>query len=157
LEPVPFDRGPGLEVQVGVFVVNDPNDVQIPLVRLQVVQSADDVEFGRPAFSGSHGPFEDLLVAHHVAAGGLQIGPEGAELAPVDADVRRVQVGVDVVIRGVAVLPFADGVGQLTEGEEIRFAFEGEAVVERQALVRVNFVADSVEGRHGISSSLLNA
>ena len=89
---------------------------------------------------------EDLLVAHHVALGVAQVGAKRAEGAAIDADVRRVQVRVDVVVGDVAVLPLADEVGQLADfvQRHIR-AFEDEAVVEREPLAGFDLFADGFE------------
>ena len=45
-EPVDLDRRPGLEMQRGVGVVQDAEDVDIPVVALLVVQAAHDVHLG---------------------------------------------------------------------------------------------------------------
>ena len=80
---------------------------------------------------------EDLLVAHQVALGAAQVGAERAEHAAVDADVRRVQMRVDVVVGAVAVLPLADQVGQLAHfGQRHVGPIEELPVVERQAARR---------------------
>ena len=100
-------------------LVDDADDVQIPLVGQLVVQAADDVQLGGAAALGLGGALEDLLVGHDVALRALQVGPEGAEGAAVDADVGRVEVRVDVVIGEVAVLALADEVGQFAEREQV--------------------------------------
>ena len=92
-EPIPFHRRVGLEVQPRICLVDDADDVQIPVIRQLVVQAADDVQFRRPASVGLGGPLHDLLVGHDVAFGALQVGPERAEGAAVDADVGRIEVG----------------------------------------------------------------
>ena len=48
-EPVPFDGRVGLQVQPGIGLVDDADDVQVPVVRQLMVQPADDVQFGRAA------------------------------------------------------------------------------------------------------------
>ena len=69
----------------------------------------------QPLSTASWPAGEDLLVAHHVALGVAQVGAERTERAAIDADVRRVEVRVDVVVGDVAVLPLADEVGQLAD------------------------------------------
>ena len=83
-----------------------------------------------PRSSASVGPLQDLLVGHHVALRALQVGPESAEGAAIDADVGRVEVRVDVVVGDVAVLALAHQVGQFAEREQVGLVFEEQAVVE---------------------------
>ena len=123
-------------------LVDDADDVQIPLVGQLMVQAADDVQLGGAAALGLGGAVQDLLVGHHVALGALQVGPESAEGAAIDADVGRVEVRVDVVIGEVAVLALADEVGQLAEREQVGLLVEKDAVVERQPLARLDLGAD---------------
>ena len=81
------------------------------------------------------GAVEDLLVAHDVAFGALEVGTEGAEGAAIDADVRRVEVRVDVVIGVVAVPALADEVGQLAQGEQVGLLLKGQAVTTTLAIL----------------------
>ena len=123
-------------------LVDDADDVQIPIVRQLMVQPADDVQLGGPASLGLGGPLEDLLVGHDVALRALQIGPESAEVAAIDADIGRIEVRVDVVIGDVAVLAFADQVGQFAEREQVGLLFEEEAVVEGEPVAGFDLGAD---------------
>ena len=108
-----------------------------------MVQSADDVHL-RAAVLDRLGPAgEDLLVAHDVALGIAQIGAKRAEHAAVHAHVRRIEVRVDVVVGGVAVLALANEVGQLAElGQRHVEPLEHEAILERQPFAGFDFVAD---------------
>jgi len=75
-----------------------------------------------------------------------EIGAKRAEDAAVHADVRGVQVRVDVVVADVAVLPLADEVGQLAEFVEMDFRLvEEDAVVEGEAFAGFDFGADGFE------------
>ena len=62
-EPVPLDGRVRLEVQPRMRLVDDADDVEIPVVGQLVVQAADDVQLGRAAALGLGGALEDLLVA----------------------------------------------------------------------------------------------
>ncbi len=68
-----------------------------------MVQSADDVHFRAAGVDGFLPAGQNLLVAHAVALGFPQIGPERTENTAVDANVRRIQVNVDVVVSEIAV------------------------------------------------------
>ena len=46
LEPVDFDRRPALQVQPRIGLVQDADDVQVPVVLHLMVQAADDVHLG---------------------------------------------------------------------------------------------------------------
>ncbi len=69
----------------------------------------------QPLSTASRPASENLLVAHQVAFVATQIGPKRTEHAAINADVGRVQVRVDVVVRGVAVDPLAHQVGQFAD------------------------------------------
>jgi hypothetical protein len=72
-----------------------------------------------------------------------QVGPERTEGAAIDADVGRVEVGVDVVVGRVAVLPLADQIRQLAQFRQRHLGrFEHEAIVEREPLAGFDFFAD---------------
>ena len=82
-----------------------------------MVQTTDDVQFRRASIVRGTGAFENLRPVHDVGAGVVEVGPERAKVALVDADVRRVDMRVDVVIAKLAVVPFADEVGHLADRE----------------------------------------
>ena len=91
--------------------MQDANDIQIPVVILLVVEAPDDMHLGAARLNGLAAPGQYLLVIHPVAAVFPQVGAEGAEDAAIHADICRVEVGVDVVVAGVAVFSFPDKVG----------------------------------------------
>ena len=99
-------------MQLRIGVVQHLQNMQIPIVILLVMQTADDVHLGAASLDRLLAASQDLLVAHHVALRLPQIGAEGAERAAIHADVRRIEVRVDVVVRDVAIDPLADQIGQ---------------------------------------------
>ena len=131
-------------MQVGEFLVQDPDDVQIPFVGQLVVQAADDVQFGATPVGRLASPGDDLLVRHDVALFGLQVGPERAKRAAIDAHVGRVEVFVDVVVGGFAVLSLPDNVGEFAEGVQVGVRVEEDAVVKTQSLGVVHLGSDQV-------------
>ena len=114
-EPVDLDRRPGLEMERWIRVVQNPDDVEIPVIALLVMKTPDDVHLGRARVDRLLTTGQDLLVIHHIAAGLAEIGPEGAERAAIDADVCGIEMGVDVVVGEVAAFPLADEVGQFPQ------------------------------------------
>ncbi len=156
LEPIDLDAGPALEVQLGIGLVQDANDVDVPLVRHLVMQAADDVHLGAAVLDRLAAALQDLLVAHHVPFRVAQIGAESAEDAAVDADVRRIQMRIDVVIREVAVLALADDVGQFAQGVQVDFGpIQEQPVVERQPLAGQHFIANRFQsGLVGVDHEL---
>ncbi len=142
-KPIDFDGCPGFEVQRWEFFVQQTDDVAIPLVLCLVVESSDDVHFGRAGVDGLLSPGKDLLVGHGVAFGVTQVGAKRTERTAIDADVGWVEMGVDVVVGEITVFAFADQVGQLAQfGERDIGAVEQHAIVEREAFARFDFFAD---------------
>ena len=123
-EPFDLDGGVGLEVDFGVRFLDDAKEPTVPVEILEVMESADDVHFGDAAGVGFVGPLADFRVAHHVGFRRLEVGAKRTEVATVDADVRRVQVDVDVVIAAVAMLAFTDEISEFGEREEVVAAEE---------------------------------
>ena len=147
-KPVDLDRRPGLQMERRMVVVQQPDDVEIPVVVPLVVQTADDVHLGRAGLDRFLAAGEDLFVAHHVAAGIAEVGTEGAERAPVDADVRGIEVGVDVVPAEVAILPLADEVGQFAQFVQIEPLVPEHLGFRRiEAFPGLDLLADRVERR----------
>src|SRR5262249_1094440 len=91
-EPVPLNGGVRLQVEPRMSLVEDADDVQVPVVRKLVVETADDVHLGGAASLGLGAAGDDLGVRHDVALLALQVGPEGAEGAAVNADVGRIEM-----------------------------------------------------------------
>ena len=144
-------------MQLRIMVVQHPHDVQIPLELHLMVQPADDVHFGAAGVDGFLAASQNLLVAHQVAFGFAQVGPERAKNAAVDADIRRIQVRVDVVVGEVAVLPLAHQVGQLADLVQMHFGREQQhAVVQivsrspASTLARISFSDDFADSNHSL-------
>ena len=88
-------------------------DASVPVVTEFVVQPADDMHLGTAVIVGFLPSSDDLFVTHRVTLGVSQIGAKRAETAAIDANVRWVQVGVDVVVTHIAIDLLAFPVGQL--------------------------------------------
>jgi hypothetical protein len=145
-KPVDLDWRPGLQVQVREVLVERADDAAVPLVFGLMVEPADDVELSAAVVDRLLSPLADLLLVHEVALRRAEIGAERAERATVDADVRGVEVGVDIVVGGVAVLPLADEIGQFAHlGQRGVVAVERKAVFERQPLAGFDLFADGTQ------------
>jgi hypothetical protein len=125
-----FDRRPGFEVQLRKMVVQQANQVEIPVELLLVMQAADDVHFGAAGVDRLLAAGQNLLVAHQIAPRIAEIRAKRAEDAAIDADVRGVEMRVDVVKGAVAVFPLAHQIGQLAELVQMHFG-----AVEKQSIV----------------------
>ena len=73
-----------------------------------MVQAADDVQFGRPALVRLPRAVLDLIFGHDIGAVFVEVRPERAKIALVDADIRGIEMRIDIVIAEVSVVPFAD-------------------------------------------------
>ena len=125
-EPSDLDGRPGLEHDSREGRVQLGEQVAIPVERLVGMDSADDVQFGAAVFGRLSAPGENLLVGHQERLLVARLATIGAELAAIEADVRRVEVGVEVVVDDVAVLPAADLVGQFAQPVEVDIRAEQE-------------------------------
>ena len=109
------------------------------------MQAADDVKLGDRFRVAGGRRLKGLFQRHGVGAGRIFLASERAQAAGGDADVRRIDVAVDVEVRGVAVHPLAHPVGQPADGENVAGAVKGESVGLVQALSGQDFVLDRME------------
>ena len=109
------------------------------------MEPADDVKLG-DRFAVPASRFLDALVDRELVAPRLVhfLGPR-AQGAVDPAQVRRVEIAVDVVEGGVAVAPFADVVREASQPEKVAALEEPHAVFEGKALPRKDFLSDRTE------------
>jgi len=93
------------------------------------VEAADDVKLRRRLGARLFGPPQDLFHRHRVGEGLVLAPAERAELAPVDADVRRIDVPVHVEVDPVAVAPAVREVSHLAHRQDVPRPEEGKGVV----------------------------
>ena len=122
-------------------------EVEVPGVRERRVEAADDVELRDPVVPAGRGLADGLLDRHRVAAVDAGLAGPRAERAVDPAEVRRVEVPVDVVVAGVAVPLLADEVRERADAEDVGRLEEGDAVLEREARPRGHLLRDREEGR----------
>src|SRR5208282_2616499 len=111
------------------------------------MQPADDVKFRRALGDGFRGARENLIERKCVCARHVRRAPERAQLAMRDADIRRIDVPVDVEVADVAVALLADVVREPADCEQIVRLEEREAVFGAQALAGENLVRDWLKTR----------
>ena len=142
---VDLHAGEGLQVHVRADLADGAEHVHVIGERQVRVDAADDVDLADRLVQ----PLTDLgadLVQAHLVGQRVTLGTaEGAELAQVGADVRVVDVLVVDEVGAVAVLPLADDVGEVAEGEDVRVVVEATAVVQGQAFARPDLVEDVAE------------
>ena len=111
------------------------------------MEAADDVELGDRFGVAGGGGRPGLFERHGVGAGLAFFAAERAQAAGRDADVGGVDVAIDVEVGDVAVESLADEVGEPADGEDVAGLVEGDAVIEGEALTRVDFGGDGEEAR----------
>ena len=108
------------------------------------MQAADHVEF-RGAFADTLlGALINLFERKSIRTGSTGIAAERAQFAMRDADVRRIDVPVDVEIGDVAVALLANVVGQPANGQQIGRAVQQDAVVNAKAFTGEHFARDGL-------------
>ena len=151
-EPVDFDRRPGLDVNVRIGFSDHANDVQVPVELFQMMQSADDVDFGCATRDSFEHTFANHRIGEFVALLVTQVGPKRTKPAAVHADVRGIQMDVGVVVREIAVLSFANDIRKSAERQQIDLFVEIHSIVKSQPLTGVDFVCDGIQvgGSHDL-------
>ena len=124
-------------------------EVEIPGVGERRVEAADDVELRDAVVPAGRGLRDGFLDRHRVAAVHAGLPRPGAERAVDPAEVRRVQVAVDVVVADVPVLLLADEVRERADAEDVGRREERDAVLEREAPALGDLLGDRAEGRPG--------
>ena len=98
------------------------------------MQASDDVKFSDSLTVSRGRSFESLIKRHGVGAGSIFLAAKRTEAAGRDADIRRIDVTINVEVRLVAMHAFADLVGHPAHGEDVAGAIEREGVGETEAL-----------------------
>ena len=93
------------------------------------MQPADDVKFGDRFAVARGGGLEGFVERHRIRAGRIFLPSEGAKAAGGHANIRRIDVAIDVEISLVAMHALAHGIRQPAYGEDVRRTVECERVV----------------------------
>ena len=111
------------------------HDAEVILERPGRMESRDDVEPRKVRVA--HGVLDDrdgLCLRHRIGALLVRIAAKSAELAVRGADIRQVDMAVDVIVDNVPALLAAHVIGQGAEPGEVMALEEPYAVLPRQAL-----------------------
>src|SRR5271156_1388335 len=93
------------------------------------MQTTDDVEFGDGLAIAGGSRLEGFLKCHGIRARRIFLTSEGAKAAGGHANIRRINVAIDIEVSLVAVHALAHGIRQPAYGKDIRRAVECEGVV----------------------------
>ena len=111
------------------------------------MQAADNVEF-RGAFGNAfRGARENFVERKSVSTRRIGRTPESAQLAVRHADIRRIDVPVDVEVADIAVALLAHVIREPADRQQVVRLEEREAVIGREALARQDFLSDGLEAR----------
>ena len=138
-EEIKLDHRQGFEMQLWEFAFERREKIGVVLEGKFAVQAADDVQLGRTFGDGVAGDldaFFDRMRVRTFLPGTLV---KAAKFAVGDADVRVVEVAVDVVIRRQPVLAAANRVGQLAESVEVGRVVKRDAFVKGQPFAVLYF------------------
>ena len=109
------------------------------------IQTAGDVQFGC-AFGDCLGcDFQTVVDVVRVSIRLARRAKEPAKLSIGVTDVRRVQVAIDVEVRGAPVTSTTHEVGEFTERRQIVGRIKRDAVFERESFTGVNARCNLVE------------
>jgi len=111
------------------------------------VQATDDVKFSYSLTVSRGSSLESFIERHGIGAGSVFLATKRTETAGRDADVRRIDVTIDVEVRLVAVHAFADLVGHPAHGEDVAGAIEREGVGETEALAGNHLGVNRLQAR----------
>jgi len=136
-----------LQMHVRVLLLQPADQFQKIVEGKIGMQPADNVKL-RGAFPHPlRGPLVNLLEGKGVRSGSAGIAAKGAELAMGHANVRRIDVAVDVVIGHVAVPLFAHIIRKPADCQQVGRLVKRKAVVKGQALAPQHLVGDGLQAR----------
>src|SRR5580704_1219058 len=111
------------------------------------MQSANNVELGNGFGVAGSGGVESFIERHGVGAGRIFFTAEGAQTARGYANIRRIDMPVDVEIRLVAVHALADEISHPSHRENVASAIQSESVVGVEPLACKNFFVNRPQAR----------
>ncbi len=148
-DPVDLDHRPRLEMDAGKPRLERAEEIEIPGIGKRRVETADDVELRDAVVPARRGLRHGLLDRHRVTAVHARLPRPCAQRAVYPAEVRGIQVTVDVVVGRVAVLRLADVVRERADAQNVQRPEERDPVLEREAPAFGDLLGDGAEGRPG--------
>ena len=130
-------------------LLQSANQIQKIFERQIGMQSANEMKFRGARANALFGALPDFIQRVGVCAGRIGIAAESAEPAMRHANIRGIDVAIDVVIANVAMLFFANKIRQPANGEEIGRAIESDAIGHVETRAGENFFGDWPEMRIG--------
>src|SRR5580698_2692814 len=109
------------------------------------MQAANDVELRNRFAVAGGGRLEGFLEGHGVSARRVFLASKGTEAAGGHANIRGIDVAIDVEVRLVAMHALTHGIRQPADGEDVSGAEERERVVSTQTFLGQNFIFDLVK------------
>jgi hypothetical protein len=139
-----LDHGEGFQVDLRKAFLQTGNEIEKILKRQVGMQSADDVELRhRFAVSGSGG-LVGLLQRHRVGARRILLSPKSAETAGRHADIRWIDMPIDIEVRLVPMQALADVIREPSHGKNVASPVKNKRVVTGQAFACQNFLGDGL-------------
>ena len=111
------------------------------------MQAADDVKLRDCLGISRCCRLESFFESHRVGARRVFLPAEGAETASRDADVRRIDMPVDVEVRTVAVHPLAHVIGKPPDGQDVSRPIKLQGIGGVEPFARHDFVVDRLKAR----------
>ena len=134
-------------MQLWKFAFKRREKIGVVLEGKFAVQPADDMQLGRAFVHGVACDIQSLLEPNACKRLLPRSAIKPAELAVRDADIRVIEMPVDVVIRRQAVFLASDRVGEFAERVQIGRVIKSDAFIKRKTLavfdLKAQFHADS--------------
>src|ERR1043166_272499 len=134
--------GKGFGMRPWNFGFQGREKIGVILERQPAVQPTDDVQLRRAFGDGFAGDLNSLFDRMRVGTLLSSTLVKAAKFAVGDADIRMVEVAVDIVIRRQPVLFSPDVIGQFTERVKVACRVKRHTIVERQTFAAYDLVGD---------------
>ncbi len=140
-------HGERLQVHLRESLLQSGDELQEVLERQIGMQASDNVELGHGFGVAGSGGLPDLLQRHGVGAGPVFLAAKGAEAAGGYADIRGIDVPVDVEVSHVPMHALAHMIRQPANGQDVGRTVKGQCVIAVEALSGQDFVGNGAEAR----------
>ena len=142
-----FNHGEGLHVDLRKALLQSGNQVEKILERQIGMQPADNVKLGDRLGVAGSGRLEGFFERHGVSARSIFLAPKSAQPAGRHANIRRIDMAVDVKVRLVAMHPLPHPVGQPAHGQDVARPIKHKRIGLVQPFAREDFILDRKQPR----------